>query len=147
MDKFTQIFPTASENKKTEVLEIFNKYCQVFKINTPLRVAHFFAQVKAEVGSNIIGEEENLWYSSQYLKSTFTRYFNTYPEEAEELGYKGKITPREYNNLPSQEKLNYKFGGKNYFTQLAQENEIAKRIYCCSGDDGYFKLKQGGDQS
>ena len=43
MDKITQFFPNAPEERKQEVLQVFNKYCQAFEINTPLRVAHFFA--------------------------------------------------------------------------------------------------------
>ncbi|QFR50373.1 hypothetical protein FJR48_11805 [Sulfurimonas lithotrophica] len=69
LDKFKQIFPNATDEKRESVLEVFNKYCQAFEINTPLRVAHFFAQVKEEVGETINFKNENLNYSAKRLKS------------------------------------------------------------------------------
>ncbi len=86
MDKFAQIFPSASEEKRKEVLEVFNKYCQAFEINTPLRIAHFFAQVKEEVGESINYQTENLNYSINALKYGDFRYFRNNHSEAELYG-------------------------------------------------------------
>ena len=86
MDKFTQFFPNAPEEKKQEVLEVFNKYCQAFEINTPLRVAHFFAQVKEEVGETINYKNESLNYSIDSLKYGDFKYFRNNHEEAEIYG-------------------------------------------------------------
>jgi predicted chitinase len=64
-----KIFPHANSSRKEEVLKVFNEYCNVFEINTPLRVAHFFAQIKEEVGSQIHFKNESLNYSAKRLKS------------------------------------------------------------------------------
>jgi len=145
MNKFKLIFPNAPEDKREEVLEVFNKYCHAFEINTPLRVAHFFAQVKEEVGNSLIGNEESLWYSVSALKSMFKRYFNNYPEEADELGYK-RISSSAYQALSNTQKALYTKRGSMYYSQFPQEDEIAKRVYCCNGEGNYFTncLTQGG---
>lgn len=46
-----------------------------YGVNTPLRLAHFFAQIDAESGLKPISE--NLNYSSQGLRTTFLKYFPT----------------------------------------------------------------------
>jgi predicted chitinase len=134
IDKFTQIFPNAPEEKRKEVLEVFNKYCQIFEINTPLRVAHFFAQIKEEVGNELVGKIEDLTYSVEALKSLFSRYFKNFPEDADLYGYKGQITSSRYNSLSEIEKQKYKKYGNKYYTQIPNEDEIAKRVYCCNGE-------------
>ncbi|WP_258239501.1 hypothetical protein, partial [Arcobacter sp. LA11] len=144
---FDKIFPDAPENKRKEVLDLFNTYCHDFEINTPLRVAHFFAHVKAEVGKTLKGNIEDLTYKVSALKSLFGRYFNHYPNEADLYGYKGKISKAQYLSLSTLEKSKYTKSGSRYYKQVANQDEIAKRIYCCSGTDGYFLLKKGGDIS
>lgn len=56
-------------NEKYKTL--FDKY----GINTPLRIAHFMAQIEHESGLKPISE--NLNYSAQGLMQTFSKYFNT----------------------------------------------------------------------
>lgn len=68
-DMLKQIFPNATTTKRKEVLNVFNAYCAAFEINTPLRVAHFFAQVKEEVGEHIHFKNESFNYSAKRLKS------------------------------------------------------------------------------
>lgn len=68
-EDFNRIFPKAPVERRKEVLEIFNKYCCAFEINTPLRASHFFAQVKEEVGENINYQNEVLVYSAKRLKT------------------------------------------------------------------------------
>ncbi|WP_324172517.1 bacteriophage T4 gp5 trimerisation domain-containing protein [Sulfurimonas sp.] len=142
-EKFKKIFTRASNTKIDEAVKVFNQYCQVFEINTPLRVAHFLAQVQEEVGDELIGNSESLWYSVDALKSTFKRYFGEYPEEANKYGYKRKNSSF-YNKLSNKEKLQYTKRGRWYYEQLPNENEIAKRVYCCNDRSGLFKLNQGG---
>lgn len=138
-----KMFPDSVEIKREEVRKLFNQYADRFEINTPERISQFFAQIKAEVGYALLGKEESLWYSVQALKSTFRRYFNTYPGEAEELGYK-RISIGEYNGLPSAAKRSYSVQGPYAYSQLPQPDEIAKRVYCCSADAGGFTLTKGG---
>lgn len=53
---------------------LLNKY----QINTPLRLAHFFAQIAHE--SNLKPISENLNYSAQGLLNTFSKYFKSLEE-------------------------------------------------------------------
>ncbi|WP_198306421.1 glycoside hydrolase family 19 protein [Arcobacter vandammei] len=141
-EDFNQIFPKAPAEKRKEVLEIFNKYCCAFEINTPLRASHFFAQVRAEVGDTLVGSEESLWYSVEALKITFSRYFKHFPNEANRLGYI-RADEAKYKNLSIENKKLFNIkNGRYYYKQLPKEDEIAKRVYCC--DDNGFTLKEGG---
>jgi hypothetical protein len=123
-ESMKKIFPSSQEAVREEVRTLFNKYAGLFEVNTPERISQFFAQVKAEVGDALVGKEEDLWYSTTALRSLFGRYFNQYPQEAEELGYK-RISMQQYNALPDSTKGAYRII-KNYaYSQLPQEDEIA----------------------
>jgi predicted chitinase len=143
-----KLFPEATQVKRNEVMHLFNEYNEYFNVNTPERAAQFFAQIRAEVGINLEGQEEDLWYSVSALKSLFKRYFHDeYASEAEQLGYV-RVTGEEYNKLPEYEKSKYPIKvGRKYYKQLPNEDEIAKRVYSCNSDNGYFKFVAGGDKS
>ncbi|WP_324172512.1 type VI secretion system tip protein TssI/VgrG [Sulfurimonas sp.] len=86
VEQLKQIFIKATNSKLAETAKTFNQYCQVFEINTPLRVAHFFAQCREEVGNNI-DIVENLNYKASVLKSGYPfLYFKNHPDEAEQYG-------------------------------------------------------------
>lgn len=58
-------------------LELSKKYKSLLerhRINTPLRLAHFFSQLSHESG--LTPKRENLNYSSEGLLKTFKKYFN-----------------------------------------------------------------------
>ena len=50
-----------------------------YEINTPLRLAHFFAQLHHE--SNLKPISENLNYSAQGLANTFPKRYSTNPRD------------------------------------------------------------------
>jgi len=145
LEKFTQIFPGATLEKRNEVLTIFNKYCEKFELNTPLRIAHFFAQVKEEVGNSLTGNVESLWCSVNALKRMFTRYFRNFPNDADEIGYK-RISSSSYRRLSNESKALYTKNGPYYYSQFPDEDAIVKRVYCCNGIGNYFtnSRTQGG---
>ncbi len=143
IENMKKIFPNSHEFVREEVRILFNKYAALFGISTPERISQFFAQVKAEVGDDLVGKEESLWYSVEALKSKFARYFGRYPEEADALGYK-RISMAEYNSLPASVKGGYRVIKGKAYSQLPQEDEIAKRIYCCSVPGQNFHLIAGG---
>ncbi|WP_241088147.1 hypothetical protein [Pseudomonas viridiflava] len=142
-EQMERMFPESANDKREEVRLLFNKYADRFSINTVPKISQFFAQVKTEVGDALVGKEESLWYSSDALKSNFGRYFNTYPAEADLYGYKA-ISLAQYKALSPSAKSAYTVRGKKAYTQLPNEEEIAKRIYCCCSAQGNFVLTPGG---
>lgn len=57
-----------------QVLDGINITLEKYKINTPLRMRHFFAQVLHE-SNNLHTLKENLNYSAKGLRTTFKKYF------------------------------------------------------------------------
>ncbi|EYF01846.1 Hypothetical protein CAP_7727 [Chondromyces apiculatus DSM 436] len=80
-EQLKEIFTSASDDKLTEVANAFNEAFEKFEINTCLRKAHFFAQVREEVGPTVKSLAENMNYSVDGLKGTF-KYFRDNPQEA-----------------------------------------------------------------
>ncbi|WP_236200010.1 glycoside hydrolase family 19 protein [Pseudomonas pseudonitroreducens] len=78
-----------------------------YKLDTPLRLSHFFAQVREEVGATLEVEEHSFIFSVSYLKENF-RYFIDHPAEASDYGYTTVKT-----SLP-----------------LSKKIELANRMYC-----------------
>ena len=87
--KLTKHLP---EHVYVQILDVVIKY----KINTPLRLAHFLAQCHHEsAGFKLV--EENLNYSAEGLLRTFKKYFT--PEQAQEYAHnKVRIASRVYAN-------------------------------------------------
>ena len=83
---YTNAHKTFTKNKKniSEVVEILEKY-KNFGINTNLRLAHFLAQAREEVGEEFKPISENLNYSNLALKNLF-KTFKDNPELAEKYG-------------------------------------------------------------
>ena len=67
-----------------EVVEILEKY-KNFGINTNLRLAHFLAQAREEIGEEFKPISENLNYSNTALKNLF-KVFKDKPELADKYG-------------------------------------------------------------
>jgi len=87
IESITKIFPTADASRRKEMLETFREFCVNFEINTLVRIAHFFAQVKEEVGESINFKNESLNYSVEALKSGYPfEYFKSHHAEAERYG-------------------------------------------------------------
>lgn len=66
-----------------------------YKLDTPLRLSHFFAQVRQEVGATLEVEENSFIFSANYLKQNF-KYFIDHPAEANNYGYttvKASLSP------------------------------------------------------
>lgn len=80
-------------------LELSNKYKTLlnsYGINTPLRLAHFFAQLDHESGLKPI--EENLRYSAKRLMEIFGKYFPTLALANKYAMQPQKIANRVYAN-------------------------------------------------
>ena len=135
MDKFVQIFPTAPEEKRKEVLEVFNNYCHAFEINTPLRVAHFFAQVKEEVGESINFKNESLNYSAKRLKT----HKNTTIIDDDGRTKKGAPFSYFWNNHDEAEL----YGSIKIIGQTANQEAIANRVYANRNGNGNIASGDG----
>jgi putative chitinase len=80
-EQMKAIFPSASAAKITAVMDAFNSAFEKFELNRCLRKAHFFAQIRQEVGASINALTENLNYKESVLKEKFN-YFRDNPAEA-----------------------------------------------------------------
>lgn len=89
-----------------EIADEINKNAMEYKLDTPGRVNHFFAQLREEMGGSA-SAVEGLNYSEEGLKANFS-YFRTHPDEAKKYAY---------------EKVNGKI------TKSADETAIADRVY------------------
>jgi putative chitinase len=97
LEQIKPIIPDMNWTKAESYLPYLNSVLPEFEINTPLRKAHFLAQLAHESGG-LKYVEENLNYSAQGLRSVFGKYFKTI-EIAEEYARKPeKIANRVYAN-------------------------------------------------
>jgi putative chitinase len=80
------IFPKAQASYLQQVANDLNPRLAACGLNTPLRLAHFFAQIREEAGPAMQATVENLNYSPDALKSLFS-YYKQHPDEATQDGY------------------------------------------------------------
>lgn len=80
-----KIFPAAAEPYLQQVADEFNRNLTGYKLDTPLRRAHFFAQVRQEAGSALSPKQENLNYRSGVLLEKFS-YYRKHRAEADTDG-------------------------------------------------------------
>jgi putative chitinase len=84
-----------------------------FKLDTPLRRAHFFSQVKGETGNSMQPVRESWEYSPEALMS-FSDYYRAHPKEAEQDGYlKDPKNPKKFIRHADQNAI-----GRKHFLHL-----------------------------
>lgn len=123
---------------------INDKYKSLFNayhVNTPLRVAHFMAQIEHESGLKPISE--NLNYSAKGLSKTFPKYFKTI-ELANQYANKPQlIANRVYasrmGNGPESSGDGWKYRGRGFLQITGKDNylTLAKdtRLDCFKNPD------------
>lgn len=79
------IFPAAATDYLGQVAAELNTNLEACGLDTPLRQAHFFAQVRQECGTELQPVDENLNYSAEALKKF--SYYQRHPAEALQDGY------------------------------------------------------------
>ena len=107
-------------------MELKDKYKTLFAnyyINTPLRVAHFMAQIHHESGLKPVGE--NLNYSKDALLKTFGKYFNDetaalYARQPQRIGNKVYANRMGNGNEASAE--GYKYRGRGFIQITGKDN-------------------------
>jgi putative chitinase len=133
LDMWNALFPKTPEasinlgklkipaNVISQIPEVMDK----FKINTPLRIAHFLAQCGHESGGFKV-TTENLNYSAQGLLSTFRKYFPT-----EALANQYARQPEKIANLVYANRMNngneasgdgWRFRGRGYIQLTGRDN-------------------------
>ena len=91
-----RVAPNINNARLKELVPVFNEWQDRFEINTPIRIAMFFANVLHESAalSRVV---ENLNYSAEGLLKVFPKYFNA--QQAKEYARKPeKIANRVYAN-------------------------------------------------
>jgi len=127
LEQLQQIFPGASTEKLESIRDTFNEAYDNFFLDTPLRKAHFFAQVKEEVDASISTLTENLNYAATALP----KHFSVYRKKDE----KGKfIVDKEGNYSPND--LAYEHGRSEKNNQTADQKAIANNAYANRNGNG-----------
>lgn len=87
MSKTKQMIKTLFPATKDidSVVAVIEQYRSKFGLNTDLRLKHFLAQVREEVGSNFVVKRESLNYTEDALIKTF-KVFKDKPELADKYG-------------------------------------------------------------
>lgn len=96
-ESLRHIMPDASEGHILKYLDALNSQMNKFGINTPLRIAHFLAQLAYE-SDNFEYSSENLNYSDKVLRALFGEFFPTDELAQAYAGQAEKIANRVYAN-------------------------------------------------
>lgn len=119
-EEVNKIFTTASKINKQALMDAFNDANKKFEINTCLRKAHFFAQVLAEVGTDLkLNEPEGFNYSVRRLKGgDYVKGTNW---------VKGNNNPNEGGYYSNGIKKDWKSSPFSYFKKNPKEAELYGR--------------------
>lgn len=100
------------------------------EINTPLRIAHFFSQLEHESG--LVPISENLNYSANGLKTTFSKYFPTLSLANKYARQPEKIANIVYANRMGNGNVNsgegWKYRGRGFIQITGKENYFKLHI-------------------
>ena len=126
--------PELQKSRMDEFVASLNQWAVSFGIDSPLRMAHYLAQVFHE--SQLLKRtDENLNYSADGLLRTFPRYFNA--EQAKEYARKPeRIANRVYasrmGNGPEASGDGWRYRGRGYIMLTGRENyeQFAKSDVC-----------------
>jgi putative chitinase len=85
-NQLTNIFPGAASNYLQQVATELNANPAAYGLDSELRLAHFFAQVREEAGPGLEPAVESLNYAPTALQANF-KYYREHPGEATADGY------------------------------------------------------------
>lgn len=112
-EQLKQIFESASVDSMNLVMAELNSDLVRFCLNTVLRRAHFFAQVREEIGPRLVSQDEDMTYSPSGLIKTY-KYYQINPAESIIDGYIRDDRSRKYIKESNEEAIaNKVYAGKN----------------------------------
>ncbi|MCY1294214.1 hypothetical protein D9M70_435000 [compost metagenome] len=101
LDIMKKLYPLLDSGRHSDLQEIaneLNRNIDFYKLDTPLRRTHFFAQILQETGAKL-AIEEDLTYGANALINVFG-YFKKNPNKAVEHGYKIRNGRIKENGIP-----------------------------------------------
>ncbi|MCJ2034315.1 glycoside hydrolase family 19 protein [Methylobacterium sp. J-068] len=114
--KLRIVFPNADPDYLSSVALELNRDLKLYGLDSPLRQAHFFAQLREESGADLSKTVENLNYNPAVLPVKFG-YYKRHKDEAKEDGYaKDEKTKK--------------------ITRKADEETIANKVYADRNGNG-----------
>ncbi|WP_423599662.1 glycoside hydrolase family 19 protein [Roseateles sp. MS654] len=122
-EQLQQIFKNASADLLKQVADELNKDLAKYGLDTRLRRAHFFAQVREEAGAEMKASVESLAYGEAGLKATF-KYYRDHPKEAANDSYARDAKTRKV-------------------TRAADQQTIANNVYASRNGNGDAKSGDG----
>lgn len=134
MAELDQIFPSAAADEKTQIMNAFNAANAKFGMNTCQQKAHFFAQVREEVGPSInVSDGENMNYDVEGLANVPFLSFckDRVKGVPNDLAFQyGRINSRNIDHLKK------KYGRPNLVNQSANQEMIANIAYANRNGNG-----------
>jgi len=111
-DQLKKIFPNADPALLDQTCKELGANPAAYGLDTPLRLAHFFAQVRQESGAGFTAQVENLNYKPAALIATFG-YYGSHKSEAEADGRQVDPATGKVLRAAQQEVIaNKAYGGK-----------------------------------
>lgn len=137
VEQLKKIFPAAEESYLKEVADELNADLEKYKLDSPLRRAHFFAQVRQEAGASLSPKQECLNYRPEVLIEKFS-YYRDRPDEAMKDGRleEAKVSEMTINGKIKKIK-------KKTITQDADQVKIANKAYAGKGKNGHAETGDG----
>jgi predicted chitinase len=136
-----KIFPAAIEAYLTKVAAELNTDLPKYKLDTPLRRAHFFAQVRQEAGSSLSPKEESLSYTVEKLKDPINGPFKYYKSHHSEADLDGRIDGvKTIETKVGSKTIRTK---KTYVIRPANQEAIANKAYANRREMGNGDVASG----
>nr|GEU80231.1 hypothetical protein [Tanacetum cinerariifolium] len=135
--QLNQIFPAANDDYLTKVADELNTDLAKYKLDTILRRAHFFAQVRQEAGSRLSPKDESL----NYLPSVLIDKFSYYARHQAEAATDGRTEEvKEVEKIVKGKTVKKKI---KVITKKADQQKIANKAYGNRNGNGSIESGDG----